>query len=86
MSKKKNKLRPGDRVDGYCYGSFGIDGYSTHRVVREVGPNWVLLEILDCFDKPSGDVTLYHGDPKQLKRDAQEWEEQRLRDEEERRP
>jgi hypothetical protein len=83
MSKKKNKLRPGDRVDGYCYGAFGIDGYFDERVVREVGPNWVLLEILDVFGKPSGSVTLYHGDPKELKRTAAEWEEQRLRDEEE---
>lgn len=56
------RLEVGDRIDGYCNGMFGIEGYDDERVVEYIGKDYANLRILDSSGPRNPHVVVIQGD------------------------
>lgn len=56
------RLRVGDRIDGYCNGMFGTEGYDDERVVEYIGKGYANLRILDSSGRRGPHVVVIQGD------------------------
>ncbi len=56
------RLKVGDRIDGYCNGMFGIEGYDDERVVEYIGKGYANLRILDGSGRGAPHVVVIQGD------------------------
>ncbi|WGH21977.1 hypothetical protein SEA_TROGGLEHUMPER_96 [Rhodococcus phage Trogglehumper] len=59
---KVKRLKVGDRIDGYCNGMFGIEGYDDERVVEYIGKGYANLRILDSSGRRGPHVVVIQGD------------------------
>lgn len=62
LDPKAKRLKVGDRIDGYCNGMFGIEGYDDERVVEYIGKGYANLRILDSSGRRGPHVVVIQGD------------------------
>lgn len=62
LDPKVKRLEVGDRIDGYCNGMFGIEGYDDERVVEYIGKDYANLRILDSSGRRGPHVVVIQGD------------------------
>lgn len=58
---KKDQLKVGDVLYGYCNGHFGRDSYYD-KTIEAIGPDWVVVRYDDWSNSGRGTVGVYQGD------------------------